>query len=39
MVLNIQKYSGKGSGWTIDSVIDHNISISKNNSLALAGSS
>ena len=27
--LNIQKFLGKGSGWIIDSVIDHNINISK----------
>ena len=31
---NIKKYLGKGSGWIIDSVFDHNISISKYNSLA-----
>ena len=31
---NIQKSLGKGSGWIIDSVIDHNISISKYNCLA-----
>ena len=31
---NIQKSLGKGSGWIIDSVIDHNISISKYNTLA-----
>ena len=30
---NIQKSLGKGSGWIIDSVIDHNISISKYNPL------
>ena len=29
-----QKYLGKGSGWIIDSVINHNISISKYNPLA-----
>ena len=34
VITNIQKYSGKGSGWIIDSVIDHNISISKYNPLA-----
>ena len=28
---NIQKYLGKGSGWITDSVIDHNINISKYN--------
>ena len=28
IISNIQKYLGKGSGWIIDSVIDHNISIS-----------
>ena len=31
---NIQKSLGKSSRWIIDSVIDHNISISKNNPLA-----
>ena len=31
---NIQKSLGKGSGWIIDSVIEHNISISKYNPLA-----
>ena len=31
---NIQKSLGKGSGWFIDSVIDHAISISKRNPLA-----
>ena len=30
----IQKSLGVGSGWIIDSVIDHTISISKYNSLA-----
>ena len=30
---NIKKYLGKVSGWIIDSVVDHNISISKYNSL------
>ena len=34
IITNIQKSLGKGSGWIIDSVIDHNISISKYNSLA-----
>ena len=33
IISNIQKCLGKGSGWTIDSVIDHNISISKYNPL------
>ena len=31
---NIQKYLGKGSGWILDSVIGHNINISKYNILA-----
>ena len=31
---NIQKYFGKGSGWIIDSVLDHIINISKYNPLA-----
>ena len=31
---NMQKSLGKGSGWVIDSVIEHNISISKYNPLA-----
>ena len=31
---NIQKYLGKGSGWVTDSVIDHNINISKYNPFA-----
>ena len=30
---NIRKYSLKDSGWIVDSVIDHAISISKNNTL------
>ena len=34
IIENIQKSSGKGSGWIIDSVIDHTISISKYNPLA-----
>ena len=34
IILNIQKYLGKGSGWIIDSAIDHNIDISKYNPLA-----
>ena len=33
IISNIQKSLGKGSGWIIDSVIDHTISISKYNSL------
>ena len=31
IIANIQKSLGKGSGWIIDSVIDHTISISKYN--------
>ena len=34
IIENIQKSSGQGSGWIIDSVIDHTISISKYNPLA-----
>ena len=34
ILTNIQKYFGKGSGWVIDSIIDHTISISKYDSLA-----
>ena len=34
IIRNIQKSLGKGSGWIIDSAIDHTISISKYNSLA-----
>ena len=34
IIKNIQKYLGKGSGWIIDLVIDHSISISMYNSLA-----
>ena len=34
IITNIQKCLGKGSGWIIDSVLDHTISISKYNSLA-----
>ena len=34
IITNIQKSLGKGSGWFIDSVIDHTISISKYNPLA-----
>ena len=33
-IINIQKFLRKDSGWIIDSVIDHTISISKHNSLA-----
>ena len=29
IIANIQKSLGKGSGWIIDSVIDHTISVSK----------
>ena len=36
-ITNIQKSLGKGSGWNIDSVIDHTISVSEYN--LLAGSS
>ena len=31
IILKIQKSSGKGSGWIIDSIVDHTISISKYN--------
>ena len=34
IISNIQKSLGKGSGWIIDSITDHNISISKYNPLA-----
>ena len=34
IITNTQKSLGKGSGWIIDSVIDHTISISKYNLLA-----
>ena len=34
IIKNIQKYLGKGSGWIIDLVIDHSISISMYNPLA-----
>ena len=34
IITNIQESLGKGSGWIIDSVIDHTISISKYNPLA-----
>ena len=37
IISNIPKFLGKGSGWIIDWVINHTISISKYN--ALAGSS
>ena len=33
IIWNIQKSLGKGSGWIIESAINHNISISKYNSL------
>ena len=33
VISNIQKSLGKGSGWIIDSVIDHDINISKYNPL------
>ena len=34
IISNIQKSFGKGLGWITDSVIEHNISISKYNPLA-----
>ena len=34
IISNIQKSLGKGSGWIIDSVIDHTISILMHNPLA-----
>ena len=34
IISNIRKYLGKGSGWIIDSLIDHTVSISKYNPLA-----
>ena len=34
IISNIQKPCGKVSGWIIDSVLDHNINISKFNRLA-----
>ena len=34
IITNIQKSLGKGSGWIIDSVNDHTITISKYNPLA-----
>ena len=37
IITNIQKSLGKGSGWMVDLVINHTISISKYN--LLAGSS
>ena len=36
IISNIQKHLGKGSGWIIASVIDHTISISKYNPLAIS---
>ena len=29
IIVNTHKYLGKGSGWIINSIIDHTISISK----------
>ena len=34
VISNIQKFSGKCSGWINDSVIDHNINITRYNPLA-----
>ena len=34
IISNVQKYLGKGLAWIIDSVIDHVITISKDNPLA-----
>ena len=34
IISNIQNFLGKGSDWIIDSVMDHNINISKCNPLA-----
>ena len=34
IISNIQKSTGKGSAWIIDSIIDRNIDISKYNPLA-----
>ena len=34
IILNIQKFLRQDSGWITDSVMDHNINISKNNLLA-----
>ena len=34
VISSIQKFLGRSSGWIIDSIFDHNISISKYNSLA-----
>ena len=33
IISNVQTFLGKGSSWIIDSVIDHNVSISKYNPL------
>ena len=33
IISNIQNSTGKGSGWIIDSFIDHNVNISKYNPL------
>ena len=33
-ISNIENYLGRGSDWTIDSLIDHNINILKYNTLA-----
>ena len=37
IISNMQKFLGHGSGWIIDSVIDHTTSISKYNTLAGSG--
>ena len=34
IISNIEKFTGKGAEWIIDSVIDHTTSMSKYNSLA-----
>ena len=34
IIPNMQEYLGKGASWITDLVIEHNISISKNNPLA-----
>ena len=34
IISKIQKYLGKGSGWIVNSAIDHNIHVSKCNPLA-----
>ena len=34
IISNTQKSLGQGSGWIIDSFIDHSINISKHNTLA-----